>query len=113
VELLLHPNELLRLGLGELEDRNPRPHRDDVGDLVLADLRLLLVRLVAPALLQLLLLLGELSLLVAERRRLLELLGLDRRFLVGANGLDLLLELAVARRRRHRPNADPGARLVD
>ena len=113
VELLLHADELLRLGLGELEDRDPRPHRDDVGDLVLADLRLLLVGLVAPALLELLLLLRELALLVAERRGLLELLRLDRRFLVGADGLDLLLELAVARRRGHRPDADARAGLVD
>ena len=44
---------------------------------------------------------------------LLELLGLDRRFLVGADGLDLLLELAVARRRGHRPDADARAGLVD
>src|SRR6478736_3483008 len=63
VQLLLHADELLRLGLGELEDRDPRPHRDDVRDLVLADLRLLLVGLVAPALLELLLLLRELALL--------------------------------------------------
>ena len=91
----------------------PGPHRDDVGDLVLADLRLLLVGLVAPALLELLLLLRELALLVAERGGLLELLRLDRRFLVRADGLDLLLELPVARRRRHRPDADARAGLVD
>ena len=35
------------------------------------------------------------------------------RFLVGANLLDLLLELAVARRRGHRRDADARARLVD
>ena len=79
VELVLHPDELLRLGLGELEDGDARPHGDDVGDLVLADLRLLLVGLVAPLLLELLLLLRELALLVAELRGLLELLRLDRR----------------------------------
>ena len=105
--------ELLRLGLGQLEDRDPRPHRDDVGDLVLADLGLLLVGLVAPVLLELLLLLRELALLVAQRRGLLELLRLDRRLLVGADLLDLLLELAVARRRGHRPDAHARAGLVD
>src|SRR5207244_5138685 len=72
VELVLHADELLRLGLGELEHGDAGPHRDDVGDLVLADLRLLLVRLIAPVLLELLLLLRELALLVAELRRLLE-----------------------------------------
>ena len=113
VELLLHPDELLRLGFRELEDRDARPHGDHVGDLFLADLRLLLVGLVAPLLLELLLLLRELALLVAELRGLLVLLRLDRAFLVGADLVDLLLELAVARRRGHRRDADARARLVD
>src|SRR5581483_9295851 len=51
VELLLHADEAGRLGLGELEDGDARPHRDDVGDLLLADLRLLLCRLRAAPLL--------------------------------------------------------------
>ena len=42
VELVLHADQLLRLGLGQLEDRDARPHRDDVRDLLLADLRLVL-----------------------------------------------------------------------
>src|SRR5207253_2303071 len=66
VQLLLHPDQLLRLRLGQLEDRDARPHRDDVGDLLLADLRLLLGLLVVPLLLELALLLRELALLVAE-----------------------------------------------
>src|SRR3990170_4677424 len=37
VQLVLHPHQLLRLGLGELEHRDAGPHRDDVGDLLLAD----------------------------------------------------------------------------
>ncbi len=114
VQLLLHADEPRGLGLGELEDRDARPHRDDVRDLLLADLGLLLLALVlAPALLELPLLLRELALLVAERRGLLELLRLDRAFLVRADALDLFLELAVARRGAHR--ADPHARggLVD
>src|SRR5262249_55662500 len=81
VQLLLHAAETRGPGLGELEDGDARPHRDDVGDLFLADLRLLLVRLVAPPLLlELPLLLGELPLLVAEGGSLLELLVLDRGF---------------------------------
>src|SRR5581483_2007721 len=99
VELLLHADELLRLGLGELEDGDARPHRDDVGDLFLADLRLLFLVLGAPPLLlELALLLRELPLLVAERRGLFELLVLDRGFLLLADALDLVLELAIPRR---------------
>src|SRR3712207_8941365 len=56
----------------------------------------------APVLLELALLLRQLALLVAQRRRLLELLVLDRVFLVLADALDLLLQLAVARRRADR-----------
>src|SRR5207248_4320666 len=86
VQLLLHADEPLRLGFGELEDRNPRPHRDDVRDLLLAHLGLLLDVLRAPPLLfELPLLLRELALLVAERRGLLELLSLDRPFLLLAD----------------------------
>src|SRR5207253_7701750 len=85
VQLVLHADQLLRLGLGQLEDRDARPHRDDVRDLVLADLRLVGRFLGVPALLELALLLRQLALLVAQARGLLELLGLDRLFLVGAD----------------------------
>ena len=105
---------LCGLGLGELEDGDARPHRDDVGDLLLADLRLLLLALRgAPLLLELALLLRELPLLVAEGGGLLELLVLDRGFLLLADALDLVLELAVARRGGHRLDAQPRGGLVD
>ena len=68
---------------------------------------------VAPLLLELALLLRELALLVAQRGGLLELLVLDRVFLVLADLLDLLLELAVARRRGHRLDAHARRGLVD
>src|SRR5207248_1421650 len=84
------------------------------GDLLLADLGLLVgVLLGAPVLLEVALLLRELPLLVAEGRGLLELLRLDRRLLVLPDLLDLLLELAVARRRAHRANAHARRGLVD
>src|SRR5205823_293472 len=87
---------------------------NDVRDLLLADFGLLgLGRLAAPALLELALLLRQLALLVAEARGLLELLRLDRAFLVLAHLLDLVLELAVARRRGHRADAQARRRLVD
>ena len=74
VQLLLHADELLRLGLGELEDRDARPHRDDVGDLLLADLGLLAVVGGLPVLLELALLLRQLALRVAQRGGALEVL---------------------------------------
>ena len=49
--------------------------------------------LALPALLELALLLRQLPLLVAQRCGLLELLGLDRVFLLAANLRDLVLEL--------------------
>src|SRR5205823_1086820 len=113
VQLLRHADEPLRLRLRELEDGDARPHRDDVGDLLLADLRLLDVLLRAPLLLELALLLRELALLVAQRCGLLELLVLDGGFLVLTDLLDLLLELAIARRSRHRLDAHPRRGLVD
>ena len=114
MQLVLHVHEPLGLGLGELEDGDARPHRDDVCDLLLAHLGLLgLRRLAAPALLELALLLRQLALLVAEARRLLELLRLDRRLLVLAHLLDLFLELAVTRRCGHRADAQSRRGLVD
>src|SRR5689334_857689 len=97
-----------------MQARDVRPHRDYVSDLLLADLRLLAVALLAaPVLLELALLLRQLALLVAQRRGLLELLRLDRGLLVLAHLLDLVLQLAVARRRAHRLDAHARGRLVD
>src|SRR5205823_1268582 len=42
VEGLLHLQELLRLFLGELPYRNARPHRNDLGDVLVGDLGTLL-----------------------------------------------------------------------
>src|SRR4029079_17584738 len=82
VQLLLHADEPRRLGLGQLEDRDARPHRDDVRDLLLADLGLLRLAGGLPVLLHLALLERELALGVAQVRSLLELLRLDRRLLL-------------------------------
>src|ERR1019366_7309063 len=103
VQLVLHAHQLRRLGLGQLEDRDTGPHRDDVGDLLLADRRALAAGLAGlPLLLELALLRRQLALLVAEIRRVLEFLRLDRGLLLAARGLDLLLELAVGGRSGHR-----------
>src|SRR4051812_4429799 len=114
VELLLHAHELLRLGLGELEHRDAGPHRDDVGDLLLADGRTLGVTLAPlPLLLELALAVRELALGVAEVRGLLELLRLDRGLLGAPRLLDLLLELPVHGRGGHRLDAHARGGLVD
>src|SRR4051794_11600735 len=114
VELLLHAHQLLRLGLGELEDRDARPHRDDVGDLLLADRRTRALALAGlPLVLHLALLVRELALLVAEVRGLLELLRLDRGLLRAPRLLDLLLEVPVHGRGCHRLDAHARRCLVD
>ncbi len=113
VQFLLHAEELLALGLGDLDDGNARPHAHDLRDLFLTDARVhaLVARL--PLILELELLVAELALLVAEIGGLLELLRLDRRFLLLAHVRDLLFELPVARRRRHRADTHATRRLVD
>src|SRR6185312_13441617 len=85
----------------------------DVGDLLLADLRALAGLAGAPLLLELALLVGELPLLVAQVRALLELLRLDRGLLVATRGMDVLLEVAVHGRGRHRLDARERGGLVD
>ncbi len=113
VELVLHPHQLGRLGLGQLEHRNPGPHRDDVGDLLLADRRALGRLAGLPLVSELALALRQAALLVAQVGGLLELLGLDRLLLGAAGLLDLVLELAVDGRRGHRLDPHPGRGLVD
>ena len=113
VQLLLHADELLGLGLGQLEDGDAGPHRDDVGDLLLADDRAGALLAGAPLLLELALLGGELALLVAEVGGLLELLGLDRGLLGAPRLVDLVLEIAVDGRLRHRLDPQPRGGLVD
>ena len=100
MQLVLHAHELLGLGLGQLEDGDAGPHRDDVGDLLLADLRALAALAGGPLVLELALLVRQLALLVAEVGGLLELLGLDRGLLGAPRLLDLLLEVAVDGRLR-------------
>src|SRR5271154_2772430 len=67
VQLFLHPHQLGRLGLGQLEHGDAGPHRDDVGDLLLADRRTFAGLAGFPRLLELALLVGGLALLVGRR----------------------------------------------
>ena len=110
VELVLHPQELVRLLLGELEHRDPRPDRQDLGDLLLVDLDRCPSRRpsttaragCAPCL--------ELPLLVAQLRRQLEVLAVDRGFLLRRTSAIFLVDApasggAVMRRMRIREPA--------
>ena len=113
VQFLLHAHQLLGLGLGQLEHGDAGPHRDDVGDLLLADRGSLAGLAGFPLLLELAFAVGQLALLVAQRGGLLELLRLDRGLLFAARGLDFALELAVGGRRGHRLDPHPRGGLVD
>ncbi len=114
VQLVFHPHQLLRLGLGQLEDGDAGPHRDDVGDLLLADRGAVAGLAGLPLLL-------ELAFFfcvswrsgVAQVRGLLELLRLDRGLLVAPRRLDLLLEVPVDGRGGHRLDAHARGGLVD
>ena len=113
VQLVLHAEELRGLLLGELVDGDAGPQREDLGDLLLVDL----VEQVDAGVLDLLFLGGpaleQRLLLVAQPRRLLELLVLDRGLLVLADTADLVLDLLVVGRRLHAPDAHAAAGLVD
>ena len=113
VQLLLHPDQLLGLGLGQFEDRDPGPHRDDVGDLFFAYLGTLAVLTLGPLVLELALAGGQLALGVAQVGGFLELLGFDRGLLVAPRRLDFLLEVAVDRRCAHRLDPHSRGGLVD
>ena len=91
----------------------PGPHRDDVGDLFLADRRTLSALAGLPGVLEVALLVRELTLAIAKVRGLLELLVLDRGLLVAPRRLDLLLELPVHGRGGHRLDAHARGGLVD
>src|SRR4051794_28260086 len=114
VELVLHAHQLLGLGLCQLEHRDAGPHRDDVRDLLLADGGALALALAGlPLLLELALGVRQAPLRVTEVGGLLELLRLDGVLLLAPGRLDLLLELPVDGRGRHRLDAHARRGLVD
>ena len=113
VEFLLHADQFLGLGLGQFEDRDAGPHRDDVGDLLFADFRPVAVLALGPLVFELALAGRQLALGVAQVGGFLELLGFDRALLLAPRGLDFLLEVAVHGRGAHRLDPHPRAGLVD
>ena len=113
VQGVLHVQQPLGLLLGDARDRDAGPHRDDLGDLLLADGRLVAGDRGLPLGAQRvdLLLDGRLSL--AQRRGFLVLLVVDRRVLLLGDALQLLLRLAQRRRRGGVAEADARGGLVD
>ena len=113
VQLVFHLEQLRGLGLGEAHDRDTGRHGQDLGDLLIPDLGDLVGLAALPGLFLRLALLGQLRLLVAQRRGLLEVLIVDGRLLVAAHLGDLLVQLAQLRRRGHAADAQARAGLVD
>ena len=113
VERLLHVEQALRLFLGDAGDRDPGPHRDDLGDLLFVDRRLVArdLRLPLRALGVDRLAGGRLGL--AQGRGLLVFLVVDRRVLFLGDPLEVLLGLAQGRRRGRMAQADARGSLVD
>ena len=113
VQLVLHAQQPCRLLLGELEDRDAGPGGEHLSDLLVVDLGHDVHVAGLPLLLALGLVGEQRLLLVAERCGLLEVLRVDRGFLLAAHLGDALVELAQVRRRGHAPDAHARARLVD
>ncbi len=113
VERVLHVEQPLGLLLGDARDRDAGPHRDDLGDLLLADGRLVAGHLGLPLGAQLVdLLLGG-GLGLAQRRRLFVFLVVDRRVLLLGDPVEVLLGLAQGGRRGRVAQADARGGLVD
>ncbi len=113
VQLVLHPQELGRLLLGELVDGDAGPVGQHLGDDLLVDDVEQVDALGAPLLLLGRLALEEILLLLPELLGRLEVLLLDGDFLVLADPDDLLFDGLVVRRRGHAADAQPAAGLVD
>ena len=112
VQLVFHLEQFRGLGLGQLEDRNTRRHRQNLGDIILANLGNCLARAITPAGFLLLALFGQLLFLITKSSGLLEVLIVDRRLLIALHFGDLLVQLAQLRRRGHAGNTQASAGLV-
>src|SRR5665213_3014193 len=113
VELLFHADELRGLLLGELVDRDAGPVGQHLSDDILVDDVEEVDTFGAPLELQGGLRLELDLLLVSELLSHLEVLLLERSFFFRTNRGDVLLDLAVSRRRRHATDAKTAACLVD
>ena len=110
----LHAQELGGLLFGQRGDRDAGPHRHDLGDLLLGDLDDAAGVGLEPLLFHRALLGEDLLLLVAQRGGLLELLRLDRGFLLGCGPARRRSSTSLTPGRRgHHLDAHLGAGLVD
>jgi len=113
VDLLFHAQQPGGFLLGQLEHRDTGPVAQYLRDLLVVDLGDHVQVTGAPLLFPLTPLGAQLFLGVAQPGGLLEVLGVDRRFLLPAGGGDLLVELAEVRGCGHPADPDPGTGLVD
>ena len=113
MEVVLHLEQTLGLLLGELVHRDPGPQREHLGNGFLVDLVEQVDALGLDLGLLLCLLLEQGLLLVAQAAGLFELLLLDGALLGFLHVVELLLDLAEIRRRRHALDAQARPGLVD
>ena len=113
VQLALHAQQLLGLGLGELEHRNAGGLGNHLRDDILIHHHLDVGLTLTPRLLLLLALLLQLLLAVTQLGGLLEVLILDGLVLVGGDPRDLGIELLELRRRGQTLDAQARTGLVD
>ena len=113
VQLGLHVEQPAGLLLGELENGNSGRGGQHLGDQLLVDLGDDVHVAGLPLLLAASLLTKQLLLVVAQARRLLEVLPVDRRLLLQAHLGDPVVILAQVRRCSHPADAQSSARLVD
>ena len=113
VQLLLHTQELLGLGLSQLEDRDACGRGDHLGDYILVDNHLDVGLALVPGLLLLLALGLQLLLAVAQLSGLLEVLVLDGLVLLSGDTIHLGVQLLELRRCSQPLDAQTSAGLID
>ena len=110
---ILHVEQPLGLLLRDARNGDPGPHRDDLGDLLFVDGRLVAGDGVLPLAAERLGGLARGSLGLAQSRRLLVLLVVDRRVLLLGDSVEILLRLAQRRGRGRMAQPNPRRGLVD
>src|SRR5690606_15789553 len=113
VKRLLHEAQARGLFFGELEHGDAGRLREHLSDQAFVDLRGRRNVTRAPLLLEAQALTDQLLLFVALRGGLLEVLPLDRLFLIGANDRNLLIERTQLRRRREDRQTQACASFID
>ena len=113
VQLVLHPEQARRFGLLQTRDGNTRPAAHDEGDLFLAKRGAMRLTPLLPVFLLATDLRLQITLVIPQRGRLLEILIADRRFLLVVDRFQLFLELGHLGRRHLRRQTGARAGLVN